>query len=388
MGYKEILNKCKSIESLSDNAEAPAIVTHLMKNSSISYPFCTEKMKKDILRHFNIKKRRKNSRLKFVDLFAGIGGFYQAFTSKNCECVFSSEWDEYAKKTYYQNYGVIPFGDIRKINEQDIPDHDILCAGFPCQPFSIAGVSKKKSLGRSTGFDDEIQGTLFFDVARIIKCKRPKAVFLENVKNLLSHDKGQTWRIIKETLEELDYKVFFQVVDGKFWVPQHRERIFIVCFDRRVFGDNMEFKIPTEPGKKYKYKTLNQIISDTYDPKLVLTPKTWESLKRHKEKHQKLGNGFGYKLLPYPITSTTITATISARYYKDGAEILVPTGVNTIPRKLSIEEAMQLQGYMPTSFFFPVPKNVAYKQIGNSVVVPAITSTAKEICSAIRRINL
>jgi DNA (cytosine-5)-methyltransferase 1 len=181
---------------------------------------------------------------KFIDLFAGIGGFRQALEKLGGKCVFSSEWDRYSQKTYRAWYGETPHGDITKIEPSEIPDHDILAAGFPCQPFSIAGVSKKNSLGRAHGFKDVIQGTLFFNLATIIEIKRPPVLFLENVKNLQSHDKGRTWEVIKKTLEDLDYWVFHRVIDAANWVPQHRERIYIVCFDKKVFPINRLLNIP------------------------------------------------------------------------------------------------------------------------------------------------
>lgn len=185
-----------------------------------------------------------NPKFKFIDLFAGIGGLRLAYQNLGGKCVFTSEWDTYSKKTYEANFGEVPFGDITKISEKEIPDHDILLAGFPCQPFSIAGVSKKNALGRAHGFLDETQGTLFFDVARIIKHKKPSAFMLENVKNLVSHDKGRTFKVILETLKELGYSVHYKVLDGKYFVPQHRERIIIVGFRNAVFNKKETFEFP------------------------------------------------------------------------------------------------------------------------------------------------
>ncbi len=385
MEYQDLLVQVSRISNLNSIEDAAAVVTHVLKNSTkTDIPFCSASLRKKIIHEFKKKRVSNKPKYTFVDLFAGIGGFHQALERENCRCIFACEWDEYAKQTYYANYGLVPFGDIRKINEKDIPAHDILCAGFPCQPFSIAGVSKKNSMGRATGFEDKTQGTLFFDVVRIIKAKRPSVVFLENVKNLLSHDRGNTWKIIYETLLELNYQVFYQVVDGKEWVPQHRERLFVVCFNRDKYKTNLDFEIPTKPQEGYEYVSLDKIILNYEDKSLALTQGTWEALKKHKEKHEEKGNGFGYKLLPYPISDSTITATISARYYKDGAEILVPQGPNLLPRKLSVAEAMQLQGYDPNTFVFPVPKAYAYKQIGNSVVVPAIQSTAHAFISLMK----
>ncbi len=223
----------------------------------------------------------KNPDFKFIDLFAGIGGFRQAMQSVGGKCVFSSEWDKYAKQTYAANYGEIPYGDIRQIKEVWIPDHDVLCAGFPCQPFSLAGVSKKNSMGRKHGFADETQGTLFFDIARILKKKRPRAFFLENVKNLMTHDSRQTFEVIRRTLEDdLGYVVNWKIVDAAAWVPQHRERLFIVGYDpRQIKGiSKTDIIIPKKPKQGYRYLKLNKIIQTNVDPKYILGPGTWATL--------------------------------------------------------------------------------------------------------------
>lgn len=315
----------------------------------------------------------------FIDLFAGIGGFRQAFQDVGGKCVFSSEWDKYAKKTYEANYGEAPYGDIRKVNKEEIPNHDVLCAGFPCQPFSLAGVSKKNSLGRKHGFEDETQGTLFFEIKEILRIKRPKAFLLENVKNLLSHNKKQTFEVIRHALEDtLGYVINWRVVDGARWVPQHRERIFIVGYDPDQIDISKEdIVIPGTPDPRYKYPTLPSIIQKKLTG-YTLGPGTWDTLERHKAHHAAKGNGFGYGLHRFPISENAVTRTISARYHKDGAEILIAQRGDR-PRRLSVEEAMQLQGYDPSRFVFPVSKTQAYRQIGNSVVVPAIRSTAKEM---------
>ena len=187
-------------------------------------------------------QKKVDASFTFIDLFAGIGGMRIAFDHAGGHCVYSSEWNKYSQQTYLANFGEQPEGDITQVDANSIPDHDILVAGFPCQPFSIAGVSKKQSLGRATGFEDKTQGTLFFDVCRILKAKRPKAFMLENVKNLCSHDKGRTFKIIREALEELDYEVFFEILDGQSFVPQHRERILIVGFDRKRYGHGYNYK--------------------------------------------------------------------------------------------------------------------------------------------------
>lgn len=253
-------------------------------------------------------------KFKFIDLFAGIGGIRLAYQNLGGKCVFTSEWDTYSKKTYDANFGEVPFGDITEINENEIPDHDILLGGFPCQPFSIAGVSKKNSLGRAHGFLDETQGTLFFDVARIIKHKMPKAFMLENVKNLVSHDKGNTFKIIKETLKELGYSIYFKVLDGQHFVPQHRERIIIVGFNQSYFQNEETFEFPVMGDQKF---AVRDILEDQVDPKYTLSDKLWNYLQEYAKKHKAKGNGFGFGLT----NLDGISRTMSARYYKDGAEI-------------------------------------------------------------------
>ncbi|HMH21176.1 MAG TPA: DNA (cytosine-5-)-methyltransferase [Puia sp.] len=309
-------------------------------------------------------------KFKFIDLFAGIGGIRLAYQSQGGKCVFTSEWNNQAKKTYEVNFGEVPFGDITKINEADIPDHDLLLAGFPCQPFSIAGVSKKNALGRAHGFLDKTQGTLFFDLARIIQHKRPKAFMLENVKNLISHDKGNTFNIISNTLKELGYSVHFKVLDGKHFVPQHRERIIIVGFDTKVFGGKENFEFPKLPEPS---KVIREILDPKADSKYTLSNKLWQYLQNYAAKHKEKGNGFGFGL----VDLDGISRTISARYYKDGSEILIPQkGKN--PRRLTPRECARLQGF-PDQFVIPVSDTQAYKQFGNSVTVPLIQSVARQL---------
>ncbi|PZX11687.1 DNA (cytosine-5)-methyltransferase 1 [Breznakibacter xylanolyticus] len=316
----------------------------------------------------------EKTKFKFIDLFAGIGGVRLAFQNQGGKCVFTSEWDKFAKKTYEANFGEVPFGDITQINETEIPDHDILLAGFPCQPFSIAGVSKKNSLGRVHGFLDETQGTLFFDVARIIKHKRPKAFMLENVKNLLSHDKGRTFEIIYNTLDELGYSIHFRVLDGKHFVPQHRERIIIVGYDKKVFMGQENFKFPEMPKAN---KFIAQILEPTPEDKYTLSNKLWGYLQAYSEKHKAKGNGFGFGMTDL----NGISRTLSARYYKDGSEILIPQPDQN-PRRLTPRECARLMGY-PDNYVIPVSDNQAYKQFGNSVIVPLIEAVAKEIIKII-----
>lgn len=314
-------------------------------------------------------KKRKSTKFTFIDLFAGIGGMRLAYEAAGGECVYSNEWNKFCQQTYMANFGEYPDGDITQVNAEDIPDHDILVAGFPCQPFSIAGVSKKNSLGRATGFEDKTQGTLFFDVCRIMKTKRPKAFMLENVKNLCSHDRGRTFKVILEALHELNYEVFYKIIDGQDFVPQHRERIIIVGFDKERYGDNIDFEfkvIPAEPKK-----IIRDILETNVNEKYTLSDKLWLYLQNYAAKHKAAGNGFGYGIAPLD----GVSRTLSARYYKDGSEILIEQ-IGKNPRKLTPRECARLQGF-PDSFVIPVSDTQAYKQFGNSVVVPLIENVAK-----------
>ena len=326
----------------------------------------------------------------FIDLFAGIGGMRLAFESIGGECVFTSEWDSYAQKTYAANYprGHTIAGDITGIHEKDIPDHDVLLAGFPCQPFSIAGVSKKNALGRSHGFADETQGTLFFDVARIIGEKRPRAFLLENVKNLASHDKGNTFRVIRKVLtEDLGYQIHWKVLDGAHFVPQHRERILIAGFRDPVIFDWNTLHLPAKNTRAlgdilHRSRDEPLVESDAssyYDhsarrpqDKYTLTDNLWKYLQDYRARHQAKGNGFGFGLFD----RTGTARTLSARYYKDGSEILISRGPGRNPRRLTPRECARLMGF-PDSFLIPVSDTRAYKQFGNSVVVPLVTEIAR-----------
>jgi len=309
-------------------------------------------------------------KFKFIDLFAGIGGIRLAYQTLGGKSVFTSEIDHFAKKTYEANFGEVPFGDITKIDERNIPDHDLLLAGFPCQPFSIAGVSKKNSLGRDHGFLDLTQGTLFFDVARIIEAKRPRAFMLENVKNLRSHDSGRTFLVIENTLRELGYSVYAKILDGQHFVPQHRERIIIVGFNRDEFNGEENFEFPK---LNKSTKRFTEILEPHPDAKYSLTNHLWQYLQDYAKKHKAKGNGFGFGLTDL----NGISRTLSARYYKDGSEILIPqVGMN--PRRLTPRECARLQGF-PDKFVIPVSDTSAYKQFGNSVVVPLIQSVGKKI---------
>ena len=326
------------------------------------------------------KKKKYKANFTFIDLFAGIGGMRLAFEEAGGECVYSNEWNKFSQQTYMANFGDMPDGDITQVNADDIPDHDVLVAGFPCQPFSIAGVSKKNSLGRATGFADKTQGTLFFDVCRILEAKRPKAFMLENVKNLCSHDKGKTFKVITESLNELGYEVFYKVIDGQAFVPQHRERIIIVGFDRERYGSFFDFEfniIPKEPKP-----VIADILEKEVSEKYTLSDKLWIYLQNYAAKHKAAGNGFGYGIA----LLDGVSRTLSARYYKDGSEVLIEQdGKN--PRKLTPRECARLQGF-PDSFAIPVSDTQAYRQFGNSVVVPLMAAVAKLIINKINELEI
>lgn len=382
MKYSEFKEKI-NIEPLKDIENEQAFVTHYLHNLGNGVTKFFEEPAIKYLTKYDFDRQEKlnfnwdipfpspkNPKFKFIDLFAGIGGIRLAYQKAGGKCVFSSEYNKFAKVTYEANFGEVPFGDITVIDEKSIPDHDILLAGFPCQPFSIAGVSKKKSLGRKHGFLDETQGTLFFDIARILKVKRPKAFMLENVKNLVAHDKGRTFEVIYNALDELGYSVHFRVLDGKHFVPQHRERIIIVGFDREVFKGNDNFEFPELPKPK---KVIREILEDKADSKYTLSDKLWNYLQNYAAKHKAKGNGFGFGLTDL----NGISRTISARYYKDGSEILIPQeGLN--PRRLTPRECARLQGF-PDEFIIPVSDNQAYRQFGNSVVSPLMHAVAKQV---------
>lgn len=332
---------------------------------------------------------------RFIDLFAGIGGIRRGFEAVGGRCVFTSEWDKYARMTYEANFPQDDheiFGDITKAKEDDIPPHDVLLAGFPCQPFSIAGVSKKNALGRAHGFADKTQGTLFFEVAKIIDSHKPKAFLLENVKNLVNHDKGNTFRIIMETLRGLGYYVPSpKIINAKGYVPQHRERILIAGFREPCDFSFEDLHVPSpldgprlgtilhpedgsEPAPDMHYTDRNGIVNSRY----VLTDHLWQYLQDYAAKHRAAGNGFGYGLVGRDDTARTL----SARYYKDGSEILVDRGPGRNPRRLTPRECARLMGFDgpgESNFIIPVSDTQAYKQFGNSVVVPVIESVARHM---------
>jgi DNA (cytosine-5)-methyltransferase 1 len=312
----------------------------------------------------------------FIDLFAGIGGFRFALEKLGGRCVFSCEWDRYSQKTYKAWFGETPYGDVRDLKPKDIPDHDVLAAGFPCQPFSIAGVSKKKSLGQAHGFKCATQGTLFFNIISIVEVKRPPVLFLENVKNLQSHDKGRTWTTIREALKEQDYTVYSEVIDAAGWVPQHRERIYIVCFDNRVFGQNPPFEFPKVPaGKTPKFR---DILEGSPDKKYTLTHHLWNYLQEYAKRHREKGNGFGFGIAD----PDGVARTLSARYYKDGSEILIKQDGKT-PRRLTPVECARLMGF-PDDKRIVVSDTQAYRQFGNAVVPKVAKAVGEQIIATLR----
>lgn len=333
------------------------------------------------------QRHDSNASFSFIDLFAGIGGLRRAMEGAGGRCVFTSEWDRFAQQTYHANFpDNRPIaGDIREVDPEDIPDHDVLVAGFPCQPFSIAGVSKKNALGRAHGFLDETQGTLFFDVLRILMHHRPAAFMLENVKNLKSHDKGRTFEVIRRALtEELGYTLHTQIIDAANFVPQHRERIVMVGFREATDFSFEELNLPGRQGRGMRdilhpedgteapegHYTVgpDAKVSDKY----TLTDKLWTYLQDYAAKHRAKGNGFGFGL----VDGNSIARTLSARYYKDGSEILVSRGEGRNPRRLTPRECARLMGF-DDSFRIPVSDTQAYKQFGNSVAVPVFAEVAR-----------
>lgn len=352
-------------------------------------PTMLEPALRDMLQTQAISNVTSDHRFRFVDLFAGIGGIRMGFEAHGGECVFTSEWNDFSKKTYIENYGDHHqfVGDIVPFPAEDVPDHDVLLGGFPCQPFSIAGVSKKNSLGRPHGFECTTQGTLFFDVARMIATKRPAAFLLENVKNLLSHDKGNTFKVILQTLrDELGYDVHYKVIDGQHFTPQHRERIIIVGFREKTGFSWNDLHLPTDSPRLasilHKTDGTEPVLSWDEDrffdhkkcvvqPKYTLTPNLWAYLQAYAEKHRAAGNGFGFGMA----FSDSVTRTLSARYHKDGSEILVNQDKKR-PRRLTPRECARLMGF-PDTFRIPVSDTQAYRQFGNSVVMPVMREVAR-----------
>jgi DNA (cytosine-5)-methyltransferase 1 len=338
------------------------------------------------------RKASGAAQFRFVDLFAGIGGIRMGFETHGGECVFTSEWNDFSTRTYRENYpdgaSHALIGDIVSFPAEDVPSHDVLLGGFPCQPFSIAGVSKKNALGRPHGFECTTQGTLFFDVARIIAAKRPAAFLLENVKNLLSHDKGRTFDVILQTLrDELGYEVHYRVIDGQHFTPQHRERIIIVGFRGKTSFSWDDLRLPehgprlgsilhrtdgSEPVLPWDHVRFFDHAAQRVQPKYTLTSNLWTYLQNYAEKHRAAGNGFGFGMA-YP---DSVTRTLSARYHKDGSEILVHQGESLRPRRLTPRECARLMGF-PDTFRIPVSDTQAYRQFGNSVVMPVMREVAR-----------
>lgn len=348
-------------------------------------------------------KSRKKPAFTFIDLFAGIGGMRLGFEAAGGDCVFTSEWDEWSRKTYSANFDIRnhPFvGDITKVDEASIPAHDVLVAGFPCQPFSIAGVSKKNALGRAHGFLDEAQGTLFFDIARIIAHHRPAAFLLENVKNLVSHDRGNTFRVITNALEkELGYRISFRVIDAQSFVPQHRERIFVVgfredagfSFDKIVIPDKelaprLQSILHPEDGTEPEERPFTEGDLGAVSDKYTLSNHLWTYLKNYAEKHRIKGNGFGFGLFG----PDDVARTLSARYYKDGSEVLIKRGVRKSPRRLTPRECARLMGFDRPGrvpFRIRVSDTQAYKQFGNAVVPPVVEVIARAMSRGIKKLK-
>lgn len=327
-------------------------------------------------------KNSSNPKFTMIDLFAGIGGIRLAFQKQGGAAVFSSEWDKFAQKTYKANFGDIPAGDITLVEPKSIPDHDILLGGFPCQPFSQAGLKK--------GFEDT-RGTLFFNIAQIIETKRPRAFLLENVKQLRGHDKGKTLQTILKVLDELDYEVFVDVLKATdFGVPQKRERIFLVGFrrERNIFKEpflnkngeelKVHFEFPQPLGLSTR---VGDILEKNIDEKYTISDKLYAGHLRRKQEHKEKGNGFGFSLFN---EDSPYTNTISARYYKDGSEVLIDQGNQKNPRKLTPRECARLQGF-PEDFIIPVSDSQAYKQFGNSVSVPVIEAISKNMINSLNQ---
>ena len=340
---------------------------------------------------------------RFIDLFAGIGGMRRGFEAIGGRCVFTSEWDRFAQQTYRANFDDGDdhafAGDIREVDAAEVPDHDVLLAGFPCQPFSLAGVSKKNALGREHGFRCDAQGTLFFDLARVIEAKRPPAFLLENVKNLLGHDGGRTFAVIRRTLEEeLGYAISARVIDARGFVPQHRERIFIAGvrgdLDARVDLDSLALPdgragprlgaiLHPEDGSEPPdghFTGAGGRVAERY----VLSDHLWGYLQAYAEKHRRRGNGFGCS----KVGPGDVARTLSARYHKDGSEILVDRGKGRNPRRLTPRECARLMGFdrpRGADFVIPVSDTQAYRQFGNAVVVPVVEAVARHMAPAIAR---
>jgi DNA (cytosine-5)-methyltransferase 1 len=386
-----------SVFPQTEKDEIDAIVTHWLQSQNQLVPFLTAPMREHCITALKPSDTRKtvgielakasstayqyslpidwhdipfpppkNPSFTFIDLFAGIGGFRIAMQEQGGQCVFSSEWDLSAKKTYEANFGEVPYGDIQKIDERDIPPHDVLCAGFPCQPFSLAGVSARNALNTAHGFACETQGTLFFDVVRIIQEKRPKIVFLENVKNLVRHDEGKTFAVIENTIKSLGYSFSYKLIDASPLVPQKRIRCYMVC----IRDEDSKFIFPSVEGSPLALRT---ILEENVDGAYTISERLWVGHQKRTQINLDRGTGFTAFCADLDKPSNTIVA----RYGKDGKECLIPqNGKN--PRMLTPRECARLQGF-PESFIIVTAKTTAYRQFGNSVAVPVIRLIAKEI---------
>jgi DNA (cytosine-5)-methyltransferase 1 len=364
-----------SQSGMSQQAFVAALLEHAMKREKGPSLF------EGTDRPFVPTQTGSRARFNFIDLFAGIGGLRIGLERAGGKCIFSCEIDKYAQKTYTAWFDEQPESDIHDfVDNDDIPDHHVLAAGFPCQPFSIAGVSKKKSLGRDHGFKDKAQGTLFFDLAMIIEMKQPEVLLLENVKNLRSHNRGDTWKTIHTRLCELGYRIFDKTIDAADYVPQHRERIFIVGFRRDLYGDDPPFEFPDPPaGQKPVFRDILEP-PENVAAKYTLSDILWNYLQNYKKKHQAKGNGFGFGL----VDLDGISRTLSARYHKDGAEILIPQPSGN-PRRLMPLEAGRLMGF-PAEYTSNqvVSDTRAYKQYGNAVVPLVAEAVAKQIAKVMQ----
>ena len=407
----ELLRKVSSIfsqQAIADKIDHPREVVNRWLKERVKHPeknWLTYADRINLISMLPARPKNDESDFTFIDLFAGIGGIRHGFQALGGKCVFTSEYDKHAVKTYLANFDCEHdiHGDIREITQpkgmnkaqtyqhiqKSIPDHDLLLAGFPCQPFSIAGVSKKNSLGKAHGFECDTQGTLFFDVARIIETKKPLAILLENVKNLKSHDRGKTYKVIMNALDKLGYDVVDREIDdsssdpkiinGKHFVPQNRERIILAAFRKDLGGAK---DLTLKDIKQYfpqRTPKVGDILEpeDVVEDKYILTPHLWSYLKGYAKKHKAAGNGFGFGMVNAEDRSTR---TLSARYYKDGSEILINRGSRKRPRRLTPRECSRLMGFDQSGgkdFVIPVSDTQAYKQFGNSVVVPVFASVAR-----------
>ncbi|SHL53054.1 DNA (cytosine-5)-methyltransferase 1 [Sphingobium sp. YR657] len=382
-----------SIEDFADQSGFSRRTVYRWESGAAAPRLAAVRLLKSMARKGRDVPANESGSFRFIDLFAGIGGLRRGFEDLGGRCVFTSEWDKYSQQTYLANFACEHevVGDITKVPVEDIPSHDLLLAGFPCQPFSIAGVSKKNALNRPHGFADETQGTLFFNVAQIIKHHRPRAFLLENVKNLVNHDKGRTFEVIHRTLTaELGYQVHWKVINSKSFVPQQRERIFIVGFREAndftfddldlpnlLNGPRLGTILHPEDGSEEIDAPYTRGNIGSVAAKYTLTDHLWDYLQRYAEKHRSAGNGFGFGL----VGPGDVARTLSARYYKDGSEILVAQpGRN--PRRLTPRECARLMGFDDPNgreFIIPVSDTQAYKQFGNSVVVPVVRAVAEHM---------